>query len=86
MNYEPHENLEDLIAEEKRLIAEEHLLEAWEAGLVDGIENEIIATAFAKSVLKRLAKVNGTDAVARLLNELTLMNDTGDFIPGKTIQ
>ncbi len=86
MNTEPLESLDELIAEEKRLVAEELLLEAWEAAEQDGIDRDILARAFGNRLLKKLTKEFGPLAATQFLTELTEQNEAGDFIAQKTLQ
>ena len=80
------ENLDEIILEEKRLVAQEHFLDAWLGALEDGIDTEIIAKTLVKSALDQLAKVNGDSAVSALVREISVLEENGEFIPGKILQ
>ena len=78
--------LEEKILREKQLVAESHLLEAWEAGLEDGIEPEILARAIVVKALDQLSRSRGYEAAAGLVGEISKLEAKGDFVPGKTLQ
>lgn len=86
MNTERHENLDELIAEEKRLVAEEYFLEAWQAAEEDGIECDILARAFATRLLRKLTRDLGPLAADAFLDDLKRDADAGEFMSRRTIQ
>jgi len=86
MEIETQDSLDAMIAEEKRLVAEALLLEAWEAGLSDGIESDILAASFSRKILAHLGSLYGAEAAGELLVKLNRMNENGEFVPHKTLQ
>ena len=78
--------LEEKILREKQLVAESHLLEAWEAGLEDGIEPEILARTIVVKTLVQLSRSRGYEAASELVDEARNLEAKGDFVPGKTLQ
>lgn len=86
MNSEPLEDLDALIAEEKRLVAEELFYEAWESGLQNGIDSDILAASFARKLMMHVTGLNGETAAGELLANLNRMQDSGDFVQNKTLQ
>ncbi|MCB1387063.1 MAG: hypothetical protein KDJ80_14100 [Nitratireductor sp.] len=78
--------LEEQILREKQLVAECHLLDAWQAGLEDGIEPEILARALVIKALDQYARVRGYQAAARLTREIGGMEGTAEFLSGETLQ
>ncbi|MGB7335963.1 MAG: hypothetical protein WBD01_09255 [Salaquimonas sp.] len=86
MNHQSLENLDELILEEKRLVAQEHFLNAWEAGLIDGIEADIIAKELITGALRQLTESLGEEETTRMIEQLKLQDLEGEFIANKTVQ
>lgn len=86
MNLPNTDNLDEIILEEKKLVVREHFLDAWEAGLQDGIEAEIIAKELVKSALIQLSRSAGADQTSKLVSELGEQDAVGAFLPNKTVQ
>lgn len=80
------ENLDDIILEEKRLVAQEHFLDAWEAGLSDGIEAEIIAKELIFGALRQLTISTSQAKATSLIEALNMQDALGNFLPNKTVQ
>ncbi|WP_075997902.1 hypothetical protein [Salaquimonas pukyongi] len=78
--------LEEKILREKQLVAETHLLEAWEAGLEDGIEPEILARTIVVKTLDQLSRSRGHEAAGALVSEISELESEGHFVQRKTLQ
>lgn len=86
MNNTSSDNLDQLILEEKELVAEAHFLDAWESGILDGIDAEILAKVFIEKCLHQLAHNNAPQTISALIRQLSKKDETGEFLPGKILQ
>lgn len=86
MNPLDNDNLDDAILQEKHLVAREHFLDAWEAGLVDGIDAEIIAAELIEGALRQFTRAYGAHETSRLVEEIRVRDEQGDFLPQKSVQ
>lgn len=86
MQRAPSENLEELILEQKKLVAESYLLELWEDAVNDGIEADIVARVLIRGSLLELARKHGEQEALSVIHELTELEADGNFLPLKTIQ
>ncbi len=80
------EDLEELILEQKRLVAEGHFFDAWERALNDGIDDGIIARALVRGALTQIARIGGDEEATQIIAEINQLEVEGDFLPTKTIQ
>ncbi|MBZ0164449.1 MAG: hypothetical protein K8H74_17280 [Notoacmeibacter sp.] len=74
-------DIDALIREEKRLSAIECHDEAWTAGLLAGIEPDIIAETAISTALSELQREMGEDAAAALLDRMRDKLLGGEFCP-----
>lgn len=65
--------------QEQKLAALRHIRDAWEEGLIDGIEPECLANAALFTALSDLVSVYGEDAVARMTEGLARRVHLGEF-------
>lgn len=86
MDQQNLDNLDEIILEEKKLVAREHFLEAWEAGLQDGIDVEIIAKELISGALRQLTKTTGAEQTTHLISSLAEQDALGEFLPNKVMQ
>ncbi len=80
------EDLEELILEQKRLVAEGYFFDAWERALNDGIDGGIIARALVRGALTQIARISGDEEATQIIAEINQLEVEGDFLPTKTIQ
>ena len=80
------DNLDEIILEEKRLVAQEHFLDAWLAAMEDGIDADIIAKAMTAGAILQLAKSLDQQSASDLVLEIQQMEMRGEFVPEKTLQ
>lgn len=85
MDHTQLDTLDQQILEEKKLVAREHFLNAWEAGLLDGIDAQIIAKELIAGALEQICFSQGTQGTDQLIAEITQMDLQGDFLPEKTL-
>ncbi len=69
----------ELPVDEQKARALELLLDAWEAGLNEGIEPEYLATAAIFAALTDMVDIHGEDAVATMTEELPARVREGEF-------
>jgi len=69
----------ELPVEDQKARALELLLDAWEAGLNEGIEPEYLATAAIFAALTDMVDIHGEDAVATMTEELPARVREGEF-------
>jgi hypothetical protein len=68
-----------LSVDDQKARALELLLDAWEAGLNEGIEPEYLATAAIFAALTDMVDLHGEDAVATMAEELPARVREGEF-------
>jgi hypothetical protein len=85
MDHTQLDTLDQQILDEKKLVAREHFLNAWEAGLLDGIDTEIIAKELIVGALEQIGCSKGSDATLNLIAEITDMDLNGAFHPNKIL-
>lgn len=86
MLHEIPDNLDALIREEKRQVAVELIQDAWDSALREGIEPAIVAESALVFALRQLCVAEGDGAVEALVGSLTDRHQTGEFMPGKSLQ
>lgn len=79
-------DIEQLILNEKRAIAEEHFHEAWNEARAEGIDAAIVAKAMIDGALAELASELGEKAAVELIAQVRSMEAGGSFLPARTIQ
>ncbi len=79
------ENLDEIILEEKKLVAREHFLDAWEAGLTDGIDADIFARELISGALLELTRLQGASTANQLISEISDKELNGAFLPFRPI-
>mgnify|MGYP001820251576 CR=1 FL=1 len=78
--------LDEVIAQEKRVAAREMQSEAWAEGLLEGIEIDILADAAIATALEELISVDGENSALTLVENLRDRIVAGEFIRGRTLQ
>ena len=78
--------LDEAIAQEKRVAAREMQSEAWADGMMEGIETEILADAAIATALEELIRTDGESAALLLVDNLRDRVIAGEFIPERTLQ
>ncbi|MGU3574813.1 hypothetical protein ACLBWZ_04750 [Brucellaceae bacterium C25G] len=73
-------NLDELIAEEKKLAAIEYQNEAWADGISEGIESEILAEAAFATALTELIRDAGEDVALALVEKMKAEIISGGFL------
>ncbi|GAA0591068.1 hypothetical protein [Paenochrobactrum glaciei] len=73
-------DLDELIAEEKKLAAIEYQNEAWADGISEGIESEILAEAAFATALTELIRDAGEDAALTLIEKMKEQIIAGGFL------
>ncbi len=85
MDHTQLDTLDQQILDEKKLVAREHFLNAWEAGLLDGIDVEIIAKELIIGALEQISFSQGQEATGSLIAEVTELDLHGEFLPNKIL-
>ncbi len=78
--------LDEVIAQEKRVAAREMQSEAWADGMMEGIETDILADAAIATALEELIRTDGEKSALLLVDNLRDRIIAGEFIPGRTLQ
>jgi predicted YcjX-like family ATPase len=78
--------LDEVIAQEKRVAAREMQSEAWADGMMEGIETEILADAAIATALEELIRTDGESSALLLVDNLRDRIIAGEFIPERTLQ
>lgn len=86
MNSQKIDEIDALILEEKKSIAREYFVEAWEAAIADGIDADLIAETMVEGSLNELASHKGDVEAAKLISAIRSMETNGEFLGDKTIQ
>lgn len=73
-------DLDELIAEEKKLAAIEYQNEVWADGISEGIESEILAEAAFATALTELIRDAGEDAALVLIEKMKEQIIAGGFL------
>lgn len=73
-------DLDELIAEEKKLAAIEYQNEAWADGISEGIESEILAEAAFATALTELIRDAGEEAALFLIDKMKDKIIAGGFL------
>ena len=72
--------------DEYKQAALRYILDAWEDGLRDGIEPEMLANASLFAALTDLIETYGEDAVAKMTDGLSRRINHGEFTLNRTTQ
>ena len=78
--------LDEVIAQEKRVAAREMQSEAWAEGLLEGIETDILAEAAISTAFEAMIKNDGESSVLDFVDNLRDRVISGEFIPERTLQ
>lgn len=78
--------LDEVIAQEKRVAARAMQSEAWADGLLEGIEIDILADAAIATALEELIRNDGEHAALELVENLRDRIIAGEFLPERTLQ
>ncbi|KPB02378.1 hypothetical protein [Ahrensia marina] len=80
------EELDEVIANEKRVAAREVHNEAWADGMMEGIDASILADAAIATAMEEMIRTEGEDAALELADTLRERILSGEFLPYRTIQ
>lgn len=80
------DDLDMLIDEQKKRVAEQFFGEAWEKSIEEGIEPYLLAEAALQTALVCLSKACGDDSVQGLVDDLALRHECGHFRHGRVLQ
>ncbi|MEM9678402.1 MAG: hypothetical protein AAF890_10120 [Pseudomonadota bacterium] len=86
MLHEIPDNLDALIREEKRQVAVELIQDAWDSAINEGIEPGIVAESAIIFALRQLCTEDGDGCVETLVSSLRERHQSGEFMPGKSLQ
>jgi len=78
--------LDDLIENEKRLAAREVQEEAWNDGLLEGIETPLLAEAAIATAIAETVRTEGEDTARAMMDGLRERLEAGEFSPTRTMQ
>ncbi|MAZ17356.1 hypothetical protein [Oricola sp.] len=78
--------MDEIIAREKRMAAMEFQLEAWADGVMEGIESTILADAAIATALEETIREQGEDAALALVDTLRERILCGEFTPNRSVQ
>lgn len=78
--------MDELIAREKRIAAMEVHSEAWADGTMEGIDAAILADAAIATALEETIRDQGEDAALALVETLRDRILCGEFTPDRTVQ
>lgn len=78
--------LDDVIAQEKRVAAREVHHEAWADGILEGIEADILADAAIATAIEEMIHLEGEDAALSLVDTLRDRIIAGEFSRARTLQ
>ncbi|MFZ2100781.1 MAG: hypothetical protein WAU86_09480 [Oricola sp.] len=78
--------MDEIIAREKRNAALEVHGEAWADGVMEGIESDILADAAIATALEETIREHGEDAALALVDTLRERILCGEFTPNRSIQ
>ena len=78
--------IEEIIAREKRIAALEFHSEAWADGVLEGIDAEILADAAIATALEETIRVLGEEAALELVDSLRERIVAGEFTMNRSIQ
>ena len=78
--------MEEMIAREKRVVALEFQSEAWADGVLEGIEPDILADAAISTALGETIRELGEEAALALVDTLRDRILTGEFSPNRSLQ
>lgn len=79
-------DMEEIIAREKRIAALEFHNEAWADGTMEGIESDILADAAIATALEETIREHGEEAALALVESLRERILCGEFTPDRSIQ
>lgn len=86
MNTHKLDEIDALILEEKKSIANEYFAEVWEAASTDGIEPGLMAETLIHNALKQLAAARGDAEANKMIFNIRDMEANGEFLLDKTFQ
>ncbi len=78
--------LDDAIAQEKRVVAREMQSETFADGMIEGIEAEILAEAAIATALEAMIGLQGEDKTVELVQSLRERIIAGEFSGDRTLQ
>ena len=78
--------MDEIIAREKRMAAMEFQLEAWADGVMEGIESTILADAAIATALEETIREQGEDAALALVDTLRERILCGEFTQNRSVQ
>ena len=78
--------MDEIIAREKRMAAMEVHSEAWADGAMEGIESTILADAAIATALEETIRDQGEEAALALVETLRERILCGEFTPNRSVQ
>lgn len=86
MKSQTADDIDTLIENEKRALAEECFREVWNELTDEGIDANIIAEVFVEAALKRLVDERGNDQASKLISHFKELDEMGFLPSNRTIQ
>ena len=80
------ENLDELIAREKRALIREYFEDVWTELKNEGLETPVIVETFVEAALDRLANESGSEEASRLIAHIKNLEEMGFLPADRTIQ
>jgi len=81
-----HDNLDALILEEKKRVAQEFFYEAWANAISEGVEPSILAESAVSTALSLLVEAEGEKSVDGIVAALPQRHECGHFLPNRSLQ
>ena len=86
MEKQPYDDLQSLIADEKKAVIQQMFFDLWEEAYEQGIEAEVVAEILVEGSIRELVAKNGEDESSRILTDLGKLEEQGAFLPRITLQ
>lgn len=83
---QPHSELDALIEQEKRQVAREVHEDAWQSGLLEGLDAATLADAAISTALQETIRENGEETALALVDSLRDRIAAGEFSPERILQ
>ena len=80
------DELDALIEEEKKRVAQEYFQDAWSSAVQEGIEPAILAESAIFAIMRQLGETEGDAAVSELIDALPDLQECGQFLTDKKLQ
>lgn len=86
MEKQTQDDLETLIADEKKAIILQMFYDLWEEASEQEIEPELVAEILVEGSIRQLVTKNGDGEAGRMLSHLRKLDDHGAFLSRITLQ